>query len=225
MRSRIMAPVFAALAPAAIADPTVQIHDLALGGGRAGYDVEITIDAGDAWSAGGIQAVSQVPGVTFVYFPDPNTGYPAFTAPESRGSPTRFVTFVSLPRGQDANVRFRNGGVPTIVGAFTLPPVPIVTPSEFNVGYAEIPPTHTQPGGFTQRLVVDYSSSIYAGEAVYAATAPASPGDVKLVRIDSGFQTHNFASPLTLKRWGIYATPEPASLALLAVAAAAARRR
>jgi len=214
----------ALLAPAAIADPTIQIHDFALGGGLAGYDVEITIDPGDAWSAGGIQAVSQVPGVTFVYFADPNSGYPVLTAPESRGSPTRHVTFVSLPRAQDANARFRDAGAARITGPYWLGVSATADPGYYEVGYAEFPPTYTQPGGFTQRLVIDYSNSIYAGEILYAATSPASPGDVTLVRVRSGFVTHNF-SPLTRLQWNIYATPEPASLALLAVAAAAARRR
>lgn len=219
--------VVAALATAAYAQPTINIVDLGLGGGLAGGDVQVVLGAGDAWTAGGIAANSLVAGVTMVCYDDPNSGT-AFTAPESTSvpSPSRNISFVSLPRDQNANARFRTAGAATVVGAYNpAGAVPICSPTEFNVAYAEIPPTFTQPSGYTQRLVVDYSASAYASETVYAATAPASPGDVMLVSVETAMATRNFASPLTIQRWGIFATPEPASLALLALGALAAIRR
>lgn len=217
--------VVAALATAAYAQPSINIVDLGLGGGLAGGDVEVVVAADDAWTAGGIAANSLVAGVTMVCYNDPNTGT-AFTAPETAGSASRNVSFVSLPRDQNTNARFRTAGAATIVGAYSpAGPAAICSATQFNVAYAEIPPTFLQGTGYTQRLVVDYSGSAYAGETVYAATAPASPGDVQLVSVETAIATQDFASPLTIQRWGIYATPEPASLALLALGALAAIRR
>jgi len=225
MRTWIVPSFLAALAASVFADPVVQIHDLALGAGLAGGDVEVVIDAGDAWLAGGICAEVRVPGVTFVYFMDPNTGYVVFTAPESSGSPTRAVTFVSLPRAQNANARFRTAGAASVVGPLcTAGPAPVALPGYYDVAYAEIPPTFTQSSGFTQRVVVDYADSAYAGETVYAASSPASASDVMLVRVSSAVATRTRPSPLTWQHWGIFATPEPTTLAMFVLAAAVRRR-
>jgi len=200
----------ATIATAQSAPPVITPHVVTGGpAGRFVVDIEVTVDPNDAWTAGGVSA-SAGNGVSFVYATEPNDGGPIPTAPDL-GTGGRFVSFVSLPRGQTRNSRFRAGGAVSIAGAFhPAGRVGNLLPGLFNIAYLEFPPTATQGSGFTTRLAWDVG-----GDVSRIVITTVDPGrDNTLSRVLIAHATRNFASPLTQIEFWV-AIPEPASLALL----------
>jgi len=226
LRKILATTLVLAASSAAFGQISLSLSDLGnMGGDLWGADVSVTIGTGDAWTAGGVAGTTSG-GVQFNYSIDPNTGNAVLTAPEPTGGNVRNVTFVSLPRDQNANARFRTAGAATIVGGYNPPAAAAqADPGQVNIAYAEIPPTFTQASGYTQRVVINTAGTVYAGLAVYADTAPRNAGDVVIARMDSAGASRNFPSPLTTMDWQFYAVPEPASLALLALSGLIAIRR
>lgn len=226
LRKILATTLVLAASSAAFGQISLSMSDLGnMGGNLWGADVQVTIGTGDAWTAGGVAGTTSG-GVAFHYAIDPNTGNAILTAPEPAGGNVRNVTFVSLPKDQNVNARFRAAGAASIVGGYNPPsPAAAATAGNVNIAYAEIPPTFTQVTGYTQRVVIDTTGTAYAGVDVYAATAPRNPGDVVIARMDSAGASRNNPSPLTTMDWQFYAVPEPASLALLALSGLLAIRR
>ena len=203
----LVCPTIATAQPAA---PVITPH-IVTGGpvGRFVVDIEVTVDPTDVWTAGGV-AGEALNGASFVYAIDPNTGRPKATAPDT-GIGGRFVSFVSLPRGQTQNSRFRTAGAASPAGGFEPDLArPLLLSNEFNIAYLEFPPTRTQDSGFTVRLAWDVG-----GDTSGIVITTVDPGrDNTLSRVLIAHATVDFASPLTETHFWI-AIPEPPSLALL----------
>jgi len=204
----------------AYGQPVITPHIVA--GGPAGtftVDIEVTVDPNDAWTAGGISATA-VNGASHLYATDPNTADNQATAPDT-GNGGRFVSFVSLPRPQGANARFRNPGAASIAGAFDpVGAIPTLDAGLFNVAFLEFPPTGTQGSGFNARITLDISGTGFAaGDLSLSPTDSASA----ISRVLVAQATQNFSSPLT--EMTFFIVPEPASLALLVLGGLVAFRR
>jgi len=199
------------------ATPTAR-HDGTLAGiGQTIFsaDVHVELTPGDAWLAGAVWVYprTRMPGVYLYYSPDPNTGDPQITAPGFGSDAQMFGTFVSLPLPQSERPRYSAAGVPRLDGAYWGAPAPLVSRYHLDVIYSEHPFTFTQTDGFTQRLTIDVSESVYAGCAVYASTSgPRDPADPMLIGFGSVAVSSESAPSDVLQDWGFYASvPEPGS--------------
>jgi len=146
--------------------------------------VEVTPD--DRWFSGGLGLVpgSLEPGVTLYYSRDPNTGDPRLTAPGNANDAEAFGTFVSFPFGQTQVARFRVAA--RVDGGYWGAPNPMAEPTILEATYWEFPPSLTFRSGFTQRVTIDVSGSVYAGRDVYvSSTGPMGTQHVRLGRFES----------------------------------------
>src|SRR5262245_36597469 len=116
-RCAILAPALAALALHATASVTITVDIVDPSDGISQpppgilcVDVLVDVTPGDSWTAGAVW-VDAFHGARFVYAYgslDPND--PPWSGLVNPGSANRFVSFVSEPRGRDADERFTDGG-------------------------------------------------------------------------------------------------------------------
>gem|GEM_PF-3466018 len=204
---------------APIAPPVLSVVPVAgTGTGLTTADVMITTDARDWWTSGGVTNVQSdtVPvagGVSILFQTDPNSGLPVMTNVGSPGNPGNPVTFVSLPRDQFMNARFRAGGAASVVGAFDpTGTTPILDASNANIAFLQFPPssdgTDVPEVGFIARVTLDLNGSGFAGQqVVLSETGPPAGFPVTLGEFRVASATREFTA-LTQFSFGFY-TSEP----------------
>jgi hypothetical protein len=235
--ARIAACTIALLVSArALADVTLSVvdatptafHDGTLPGiGETIFSADVFVDVtpDEHWFSGGLGLGpgSPEPGVTLYYSRDPNTGDVRLTAPGNANDAEAFGTFVSFPFGQTQNARFRREA--QFNGGYWGAPAPQAEPTILEVSYLEFPPSLTFGSGFTQRVTIDVSGSVYAGRDVYvSSTGPMGTQHVRLGRFESA-ALGTPSGQLETIRWAFFAVPEPASLVLLCFGVAVLCRR
>ena len=179
-------------------------------------DVSEVVNDGSAWSAGLLQGTTSN-GATFMYEADPNGGNFA-SAPDRYGSGATWVTFVSLPFGQNKANRFNSTGEAGVAGVATLDPTSV------RVNFFDPPPT-TSGDGYISRVTIDLSATGYDQSQVGVGTAVPGGAVVLASMITQVATLGDPDPPGNQLDWFIYAVPEPASLALLALGGLVAFRR
>jgi len=194
--------------------------------GLATLDFYVDVTSDDRWKHAGmvVQVANRLASIE--YFLDPNG--PVLTAPESAGSPSRHVSFVSLPlvAGREQRARFR---VPAnVAGGYDTPFVQ-ADASRLNIAWFDEVGIEYTDDGFVGRVTIDVSELL--------ADLGLGPDDLFLDHAgrpfpavaDIAFATGTWRNPTPLQRIDLtlYAIPEPASLALLlaGILTAAHRRR
>lgn len=228
LRKLIATTAVLSLAVAAYAQvpPVISAGIVSGSANMAIVDISVDIDdaGGDAWTAAGLRADS-MNGAAFVYATDPNSGDNIFSAPDT-GNGGREVTFVSLPRDQNANSRFRGAGEASIAGAFDpTGPTPEGTADVANIAFLEFPPTGTQGDGFLTRVAMDISEVAGAVDGTAYLGPRQNAGDIQIATIRSAHATLNVPSPLTEASFDVFVVPEPTSVILLVLGGLAAFRR
>jgi len=183
------------------------------------------------WIASGIRA-DAFAGATFRYrFADeidPNDPHePLLTNVEPDNvTRDRNVTFVSQPRGQTVDQRFRAGGAPQIAGGYD-PPTALATAdlTTYNVAFFdEVPPGEEAADGYVTRLSLDVPVAL-EGTLYITTIGPREPSDVLVVDAHA-VATTGIETPFPYLRFQIFSTiPEPAVVTLVALGAAMALRR
>ncbi|RMF84827.1 MAG: hypothetical protein D6744_02385, partial [Planctomycetota bacterium] len=125
-------------------------------------DVSEVVNDGTNWSVGLLQGTTSN-GATFIYEPDPNGGTLA-TAPDRFGSGARFVTFVSLPKGQNKAARFNSNGEAGLAGAV------ITDPTSVRINFFDSPPV-TSGDGYISRVTIDLSGTGFTQDLVDTGTS------------------------------------------------------
>ena len=187
--------------------------------GSITLDFYAGLEPGNQWYKAGLVARLTDPAASILYFPDPNTGEPAIVAPESVGSPTRHVSFVSMPGNREANVRFRDALIPGVRGGFDprFPGIPEADGMNFNVAFERALLVHIFSGGFVGRVTIDVSQVLAdrgLGPDDFFLGQSGEPGLplANLMLASRSVEDPTFHRiDLTL-----YAVPEPATLLLLA---------
>lgn len=242
MLKRFIATAIAALASSAAMATVVTQVDLLdpSDGGTQPPDGVLVVDVfanvatpGGAWTAGGVRATT-ANGATLRYATDPNTGGTLLTNP---GAANRFSTFFSIPRGRDVNGRFNNGAAAAAGRYSPTGPTATATASEINVAYFASPPPSAQTppaAGYVFRVAINVPAGLPAGGVPVLTTGSgqAPAGNILLLSStgdsgnDLGSVNATFDAPaVTGLNWNVSWTPEPSSLALLALGALAAFRR
>jgi len=203
-------------------------------GDPAVFVVDVAVDVGvdDAWTAAGLSARTFA-GAAFRYRYrdeiDPNAPHvPLLTNVEPDNvRRDRAITFVNQPRAQTSNSRFRIGGAAALAGGYD-PPTPypsadatFVNVAFFREGIDEI------TDGYIERVAIDISGTGFSLAQLYLSPTgqPEMPGHLLIVAGETAVATHLFPTPLTIRNWAVFAVPEPAALALLAVSGLMALRR
>ncbi|MBI5864375.1 MAG: PEP-CTERM sorting domain-containing protein [Planctomycetes bacterium] len=194
----------------------------------------VDIATTDVWTASGARCVTSN-GATLIYQDgDPNTpGVQANLVNTGSGNDR----MVSKPRGRNALTRFDNGAA-AVAGAYdpTGPAPGIQTPTELNISFFASPPesaSSPSADGYVLRIAIS-APGFGTGDVVLGGpTAPAGYG-ILLATIDGNPDgtpvggwvnaTFDVPAPGGSSYW-LWAVPEPASLALLALGALAFRRR
>ena len=203
----------------AVAQPAINIVDL--GGGS--FDVQVAdLNGGTVWTAGGI-AGSTSGGASFVYATDPNGMQ---TLDNAQGNNAN-ITFFSLPTGQNANKRF-NGARPVSFAGKYLggTGAPTADPSAMDIAFFDAPGGAEGNTGFIARVGLDTSGTGFAAGDIVAAAGAAPNGTTVLASgvVTSTTDAFTDAGAAQID-WVVYAIPEPATLALLALGGLAAFRR
>jgi len=206
-----------------------QVDASALGADYVTADVFIDVpDEADWWTVGGISGAPVASGVEQHVVFDPNDGT-TITAP-GRESPEReFASFVSVPREQFSNKRFGPNGAAAIAGGYLAPSdTASYDFHSLNIAFLQFPPSpdgaDVPDFGFIARVTLRNfpAQSGFATEDIFVAASPA-PG-ILLAEYQVASATRDHPAPLSEFTFGFYAIPEPASLALLILAAGAAPR-
>ena len=151
--------------------------------------------------------------------------------PGSTLATDRFATFSSTPAPQNSNGRFNSDYTANLAGrAFPAGVVgtEVRSASEFNVALFN---TSTDNGAgldrYVHRTALDLSgvAGFDGGSVYFSQTGPAGAGDILVGTLTSGHGAVSQGTNLTVFDGEFYATPEPASLALLALGALFIRRR
>jgi len=179
--------------------------------------VDMVASPPNAWTASGIRADAFL-GATFRYSDGGDPNGPRLTNIEPTNvSGDRNVNFVSQPRGQTVNARFRAGGAALIAGGY-LPPTPTAeaTATVFNVAYFdEVPPGEETTDGYVARLAMDVPA-LLDGTLYLSTTGPIEPSDLLVMSGNAAAATNLNPTPLEVLLFDVFSTiPEPASLALL----------
>ena len=206
-----------------------QVDASPLGPDYVTADVYINVlDPADWWTFGGIEGEVVAPGLQHHRLLDPNTGYPILTAPGNDTPQQEFATFVSLPRDQFSNQRFRNNGGAAIATCGFVDPRCPLEPNLVEIAFLQFPPSQDGSGvpdtGFITRVTLqnDPLVSGYSTEGIVVAPSPA-PG-ILLAQYTAASWTKNVPAPLAELDFGFYWIPEPASAALLALCVLVLRR-
>lgn len=207
----------------------VQVDASPLGADYVTADVFINVpDVDDYWTVGGIAGGPTSAGLQHHIHFDPNTE-PYMTAPGNSTPQAEFATFVSLPRGQFSNARFR-GGRASIPGAYN-PPLPdaVFSLSEINLAFLEFPPPangdNVPDFGFIARVTLHNTPALsgFATNDIVVSSTPL-PGTL-LAEYEVASATRNHPSPLSTLTFGFYAIPEPATVVMLILVAGLSTRR
>ena len=185
--------------------------------GLVTLDLYVSVTPGDEWETAGIAVHLTTALATIEYFLDPNG--PVLTAPESAGSPSRHVSFVSEVRGRELSSRFRSPAV--LHGPWDPPTQPQADGMNFNLAFSEpaFPEEEDEGSGFVGRVSIDVSQVL--------ADRQLGPDDLFLGPPAQGFPPVAdiaFAAASQLNPTGrridltLYAVPEPAALAFFLVA-------
>ncbi len=207
----------------AVAQPTIDIVDL--GGGSFDMNVSDLGAGATTWTTSGL-AGTAAGGASFVYSTDPNSGANLAIQDVTNGTGLENVTFVSLPAGQVATKRFDGRRAPQIAGKFVGGTGPAtVDAGEVDVAWFASPGS-VEPAGYVARVVLDISGTGFAAGDVFA-TAGAAPGGTTVLASGSATATTDAFTDAGAAAiaWTVYAIPEPATLALLALGGLAAFRR
>jgi len=193
--------------------------------GLVTLDSYVDVTADDNWLCAGMVVQLRNPLASIEYFLDPNG--PVLTAPESAGSPSRHVSFVSQPRPRGANSRFRLGGLANIAGGYDPPtPRPQADPTRLNIAWFDEHQPDYPNDGFVGRATIDVSD-LLAAQGLGPDELFLGPGRQSFpMAAEIAFAATTVRDP-TLRRIDLtrYAVPESASLALLAVSVLMALRR
>lgn len=194
-------------------------------------DVFVDLSENDAWTGALINGTAHSGAELEFLTQDPNS-VPVFTAP---GLDQRFVSFVSRPRGRNADERFTEAGAAGVEGLPIGPPVPILTSATFRLTsyHPATPPPVVGLDGYIMRIALDLTNvsdpafRTDSTDIIVASTPP--PGAILLFdcsgpapyggisAIGTSFEEAHIA-------WGVYGVPEPSAL-LLAILIAPALRR
>lgn len=208
----------------------VQVDASALGRDYVTADVFVSVpDPSDWWIVGGIAGGPLVGGLEHHLYFDPDSTELLLTAPGNDTPQAEFATFVSLPRDQFANARFRNNGAATIVGGYLPPtPQPSLGLTELNIAFIEFPVspdgTNVPDFGYIARVTLlnDPAVSGFATDDIIVAAAP-GPG-ILLAQYEVASATHEHPAPLSEFTFGFYGVPEPSTLSLALLLLAASQR-
>jgi len=205
-----------------------QVDASPLGADYVTADVFIDVpDEADWWTVGGLAGGPVAGGLEHYLYFDPKTTELVKTAPGNNTPQAEFATFVSLPREQFSNKRFGNNGAASIAGGY-LPPAPFdtFTLQQLNIAFLQFPPSpdgaDVPDFGYIARVTLRNfpAQSGFSTEDIFIAPSPA-PG-ILLAEYQVASATRDHPAPLSEFTFGFYAIPEPASLALLILAAGAA---
>lgn len=208
-----------------------QVDASSLGADYATADVFVSVlDSADWWTAGGITGGIVAAGLEHHLYFDPESTELLKTAPGNDTPQAEFATFVSLPRGQTSNARFRGGGAASIVGGYSPPdPIETLTLNEINLAFIEFPPSTDGASvpdfGFIARVTLHNMPALsgVATDDIVVSTSHL-PGTL-LAEYEVASATRNHPTPLTTLTFGFYAVPEPATMMMLALATSLSRYR
>jgi len=157
-RSVAMIAALAATPTALAQNPNVDhfVEELPAPPGIFVVDVGIDLHNADAWTASAIIAEA-FSGATFRYALDPNTGEPLPTNIEPDNiERDRNVSFVSQPRPQTADSRFRANGATQLPGGYPGGIPNALEPQFLRVAFFdEVPPGEEKRDGYITRVAAD----------------------------------------------------------------------
>jgi len=208
----------------------VEVEANSLGRDYITADVFISVpEPSDWWIVGGISGGPLVTGVEHHLYFDPDSTELLMTAPGNDTPQAEFATFVSLPRDQFANARFRINGAATIVGGYLPPaPQPSLGLTELNIAFIEFPVspdgTNVPDFGYIARVTLrnDPAVSGFATEDIIVAAAPGA--GTLLAQYQVASATHDHPAPLSEFTFGFFGVPEPSTLSLALLLLAASQR-
>jgi len=188
-------------------------------GGVVTLDFYVDLTPADLWNAAGIAARLTNPLANIVYWFDPND-QPVLTAPEAAGSPSRHVSFVSLPSSRESAFRFSERGAANLAGGYDPPTaVPQADAMNFNVAsfYSGVPDS-PRGDGFVGRVTIDVSDLLAAQGLGPDDLFLGAPGERFPAVANIAFAANTSLNP-TLQRIDLtlYAIPEPPTLVLVVV--------
>ena len=196
-------------------DATLPAHVLVID-----FMLDVGLPSNDEWTAGAIR-VEAAGGLRLRYTTDPNTGANVFTVPDA-GIGGRHVSFVNMPSGQFADVRFREGARAGIGGAYDPSgSEPTASANLLNLTYHEFGIVHNIRSGYTARAAFDIDGS--PADFGLLPTDPSDNTPGPFGRVELAVVTVNYSFPATIAAWNI--VPEPATLLLLAFGGLALRFR
>lgn len=255
MLKRILGAVLAlgagAIAQAAVVT-TLDIHDISDGGTQAPsnvvmVDISVNVGSGETlegqWITGGI-AASTANGATFRYRGGSPTGVAQrLRNPLNSTGPTVIATCVSDPQSRapaNETIRFQFSGGDIAGGYIPAAGGVVGTASVLNVGWYKTPVDPADPeyvgaySGAVARVAINLPAPYTAADVVLTVgTATAPAGNILMMK---STDPEGLGRPGTVNAsqgfpgiaggdWNLSVTPEPASLALLALGAIAAFRR
>ncbi len=231
VRKFLVSVVALAASSAAFGQITASVVDLGLNDGTYNFDLTVNWAVGDDWTATGVR-VDALNGAALAYnlqnILDGN-GNPADTTNAGPGTGAPFHTFSSTPLPVGSGGRFNNDYAANLAGsAFPASPTPVRTATEFNVALFDTSETNgdgLDRGVHRTALDVSGVAGFDGGSVYFSQTGPASAGDILVGTLQSGHGARSQGTTLTTLDGEFYATPEPASLALLALGALFIRRR
>lgn len=218
-----------AASSAAFGQISAGVDALGLNDGTWNFDLFVNWADGDDWSTSGVR-VDTANGAVLEYnlqaVLDGN-GNPVDSSNYGPGQAAPFHTFISTPSPQTSNGRFNNNYTANLAGgAIPASPTPTRTATTFNVALFN---TSEDPGDATNRYIhrtaLNVGGVAGAGDVYFSQQGPLNAGDILVGTLQSLHGSRNQGAVLTEFGGEFYATPEPASMALIALGGLLAIRR